>query len=74
MNNTTLHENIIVFASKLMNLIGRLFTTEIINSEMLTTTFLDVAYKVLSKTKYNEVKIDLLNFYQTILRNTNFKI
>lgn len=32
-------------------------------------TYLQVAHNILNRTKYNEVKIELFNFYQSILRS-----
>ncbi len=74
LNNSTLNENIILATAKLISSIGRLFTNEIVNSETLTNEYLHTAFKGLSNTRYNEVKIDLLNFHQFVLRNVKTKV
>lgn len=74
MNDSNRHETIIVSAAKLMSLVGRLFTGDIVNSEPLANTYLNVAKTILAKTKYNEVRIELLHFFQSILRNIKMKI
>ena len=53
MNDSNRHETIIVSAAKLMSLVGRLFTRDIVNSEPLANTYLNVAKTVLAKIKYN---------------------